>query len=166
MPETSRPDVATTAPASTTLYSERLWLPIGWWIAGIAVAALLAAEVHMGRPGLVSLLAYVVLLPIPIWLSFWLSRTRVEVVETGGVKELHVGRAHIPVNLISRAAAVPASAKSAAMGRQLDPSAFVQHRPWVKTMVLIVLDDPEDPTPYWLVSSRRPEALVKALSDD
>ncbi|MCJ0902647.1 DUF3093 domain-containing protein [Rhodococcus sp. ARC_M6] len=163
MPETSRPDVASTTPASTTLYSERLWLPIWWWAAGIAVAALLAAEVHMGRPGLVSYLAYVVLLPIPIWLSFWLSRTRIEVVETGGVKELHVGRAHVPVDLISRAAAVPASAKSAALGRQLDPAAFVQHRPWVKTMALIVLDDPEDPTPYWLVSTRRADDLVAAL---
>lgn len=117
----------------------------------------------MGRPGLVSYLAYVVLLPIPIWLSFWLSRTRIEVVETGGVKELHVGRAHVPVDLISRAAAVPASAKSAALGRQLDPAAFVQHRPWVKTMALIVLDDPEDPTPYWLVSTRRADDLVAAL---
>jgi len=138
-------------------------VPIWWWIAGLAVAGLLAAEVHMGRPGLLSYLAYVVLLPIPILAAFWLSRMRVEVVETAGVKELHVGRAHLPVELISRAAAVPASAKSAAMGRQLDPSAFVQHRPWVKTMVLIVLDDPEDPTPYWLVSTRRPADLLAAL---
>lgn len=117
----------------------------------------------MGRPGLLSLLAYVVLLPIPIWAGFWLSRMRVSVIETGGVKELHAGRAHLPADLISRAAVVPASAKSAAMGRQLDPSAFVLHRPWVKTMVLVVLDDPEDPTPYWLVSTRRPAELVSAL---
>lgn len=130
---------------------------------GVAVAALLATEVNMGRSGWVPLLAYVVLIPIPIWISFWLSRTRIEVTETNGVKELHVGRAHIPGDLISRAAAVPASAKSSAMGRQLDPAAFVQHRPWVKTMALIVLDDPEDPTPYWLVSTRRPAELVAAL---
>ena len=30
-------------------------------------------------------------------------------------------------------------------------------------MVLVVLDDPEDPTPYWLVSSRRPEKVLAAL---
>ena len=28
---------------------------------------------------------------------------------------------------------------------------------------LVVLDDPEDPTPYWLVSSRRPEKVLAAL---
>ncbi|MGW9267500.1 DUF3093 family protein, partial [Gordonia terrae] len=37
------------------------------------------------------------------------------------------------------------------------------HRSWVKTMVLIVLDDPDDPTPYWLVSTRRPAELLAAL---
>ena len=31
-------------------------------------------------------------------------------------------------------------------------------------MVLIVLDDPDAPTPYWLVSSTRPEELVAALA--
>ena len=30
-------------------------------------------------------------------------------------------------------------------------------------MALIVLDDPEDPTPYWLVSSRQPETLAASL---
>lgn len=54
---------------------------------------------------------------------------------------------------IARAASIPATAKSAALGRQLDPAAYLMHRAWVKTMVLIVLDDPDDPTPYWLVST-------------
>jgi hypothetical protein len=30
-------------------------------------------------------------------------------------------------------------------------------------MVLVVLDDPEDPTPYWLVSCRRPDRVLAAL---
>jgi hypothetical protein len=30
-------------------------------------------------------------------------------------------------------------------------------------MVRLRLDDPEDPTPYWLFSVRRPEALVRHL---
>jgi hypothetical protein len=30
-------------------------------------------------------------------------------------------------------------------------------------MVLVVLDDPDDPTPYWLVSSRHPERVLSAL---
>ena len=60
-------------------------------------------------------------------------------------------------------AAVPRSAKSAALGRQLDPAAFVLHRNWVGPMVLLVLDDPDDPTPYWLASSRHPDRVLSAL---
>ena len=37
------------------------------------------------------------------------------------------------------------------------------HHAWIKTMVLLVLDDPDDPTPYWLVSTRHPEKVLAAL---
>jgi hypothetical protein len=30
-------------------------------------------------------------------------------------------------------------------------------------MALVVLDDPDDPTPYWLVSARHPDRLLAAL---
>ena len=36
-------------------------------------------------------------------------------------------------------------------------------RPYVKTAVRVELTDPADPTPYWLLSSRHPQALASAL---
>ena len=65
--------------------------------------------------------------------------------------------------MIARSAEMPRSAKSAALGRQLDPAAYVLHRGWVGPMVLLVLDDADDPTPYWLVSCRHPERVLSAL---
>ncbi|OZC89432.1 hypothetical protein CH282_05645 [Rhodococcus sp. 06-418-1B] len=147
------------------VHSEKLWVPLWWWPVAVAVGVLLAAEVHMGAPGLRAWLPYVLVLPFPIWALIWLSRMRVEVErDAAGDGELRVGKAHLPLDAIARAAVVPATAKSAALGRQLDPLAFVQHRTWVKQMVLVVLDDPDDPTPYWLVSTSRPDALVSALT--
>jgi hypothetical protein len=98
----------------------------------------------------------------------WLSKTEVRVISGGtdraaGETELWVGAAHLPVSVISRSAEVPRSAKSAALGRQLDPAAYVMHRAWVGPMLLVVLDDPDDPTPYWLVSSRHPDRVLSAL---
>jgi len=142
-------------------YTERLWVPWCWWPLGALVAGLLAAEVHMGYPGVRAWLPYLVLIPLSIWVVARIGSLRV-VVSRG---ECRVGDAHIPVSLIARSAEVPASAKRAALGRQLDPAAFVQHRPWVPTMVLLVLDDPEDPTPYWLVSTRHPQRVLAALAD-
>lgn len=77
--------------------------------------------------------------------------------------KLWVGPAHLPVAVIARSAEIPATAKSAALGRQLDPAAYVLHRAWVGPMVLVVLDDPNDPTPYWLVSCRHPERVLSSL---
>jgi hypothetical protein len=39
-------------------------------------------------------------------------------------------------------------------------------RGWIPGVVRVELRDPEDPTPYWIVSSRRPQELAKALSSD
>ena len=46
------------------------------------------------------------------------------------------------------------------VGREGDPAAFVSIRPWIGPGVQLWLDDPQDPTPYWVVSSRQPQAVV------
>ncbi|GAB2634871.1 DUF3093 domain-containing protein [Nocardia goodfellowii] len=150
---------------TTRIYSERLWVPLWWWPVALGIAGLLAAEIHMGAPGLRAWLPYALMLPVPVWVLLWLSRHRVEVTVASGssTPELRADRAHLPVNFVARAAIVPKTAKSAALGRQLDPAAYVQHRAWIGAMVLLVLDDPDDPTPYWLVSTRRPEKVLAAL---
>ena len=131
------------------------------------LAGIIAYEVNLGIRSLPNWLPYAVLLPIAAATLVWLGRIDVRVVSTSGSEgaetELWVGPAHLPVSVITRSAEVPRSAKSAALGRQLDPAAYVVHRPWVSPMVLIVFDDPEDPTPYWLVSCRRPERVLAAL---
>jgi len=107
---------------------------------------------------------YPILFAIVAGVLLWFSRIRVEVT-TGpdGAPELRAGSAHLPVSVIAKSAAIPASAKSAALGRQLDPAAFVVHRAWIGPLVLVVLDDADDPTPYWLVSSRHPDRVLAAL---
>lgn len=80
-----------------------------------------------------------------------------------GTRWLVTGQANLPHTVVSRSLAVPATAKRNAMGRQLDPAAFVVSHGWVPEMVMLVLDDPEDPTPYWLVASKHPEQLLAAF---
>jgi len=142
------------------VYDERLQVPLWWWLVAAIVIGLLGYEIQLAlHDTALSPIAYVVLVPLAAWLLWSMGRTRVRVADG----ELWAGNAHLPINLIDRAAVIPASAKSAALGRQLDPAAFLAHKFWVKTMVLLVLDDPDDPTPYWLVSTRRPAELIAAL---
>jgi Protein of unknown function (DUF3093) len=153
----------TRATSQSVRYRERLWVPWWWWPPGLGLAALIALEVNQGVPGLPAWLPYAVLLPVAAVVLVWLGRTEVWVVGSSGPTELRVNTAHLPVDVVSRSAEVPRSAKSAALGRQLDPAAYVVHRAWVGPMVLLVLDDPDDPTPYWLVSCRHPDRVLAAL---
>ena len=158
----------TRATAQTVRYRERLWVPLWWWLPGLGVAALIALEVTQGVQALPDWLPYAVLLPVAAVVLLGLGRTELRVVvDNGGPPELWVGSpgrgAHLPASVIARSAEVPRSAKSAALGRQLDPAAYVVHKAWVGPMVLLVLDDPDDPTPYWLISTKHPDKVLADL---
>ena len=127
------------------------------------MSAVLAFEVNMGIRNLPDWLPYAVLAVVAVGVLLWLCRIEIRVVDDGAEVELWAGEAHLPASVITRSAAIPRSAKSAALGRQLDPAAHVLHRNWVGPMALVVLDDPDDPTPYWLVSCRNPERVLAAL---
>ncbi|TFV55658.1 DUF3093 domain-containing protein [Mycobacterium sp. PS03-16] len=154
----------TRATTQTVRYRERLSVPWWWWLPGLGLAALIAYEVNMGIEGLPDWAPFAVLLPVAAVTLVWFGRAEVRVVgDAGAEPELWVGAAHLPVGVVSRSAEVPKSAKSAALGRQLDPAAYVVHKAWVGPMVLLVLDDPDDPTPYWLISTRHPDRVLSAL---
>ena len=50
-------------------------------------------------------------------------------------------------------------------GVDADARAYLLLRPFLKRAVRVEITDPADPAPYWLVSTRHGEALVRALSD-
>ncbi len=147
--------------AQTLRYDERLWVPLWWWGAAAVVTVVLGYEIRLGAHRAAwSWWAFPVVALVFAALLVSMGRHRVRV---GADGELLVGGARLPRSVVGRGASVPASAKSAAMGRQLDPAAFLVHRSWVASMVLLVLDDPDDPTPYWLVSTRHPDKVLAAM---
>lgn len=150
--------------ATRVVYRERQWVPWSWWIFGALIVALLTGQLAHNRSEIWLWAPGIVLTGTAIWVLLSLSGTVISVEQDEeGVRWLHAGDAVLPDDAISRTLAVPASAKRNAMGRQLDPAAFVVSHGWVPEMAMFVLDDPEDPTPYWLIGSRDPEALIAAL---
>lgn len=144
-------------------YAERLALP--WWLAllTLAGAAVLAAEIHMGAPGVRSWLPYAVVLPLAAVGVWWLGRIRIAVEPGPDGPELRVDDARLPVRFIADVVPLDTSGKRELLGPLAHPLAFVVQRPWVGGVVQVVLDDPADPTPYWVVSTRFPERLAAAL---
>lgn len=152
------------AGAPRVLYSERQWVPWYWWAAGLGLVLLLSAQFALNRNQWWFIIPFVVVGALTAWFLVWLSRTVVRVeLDPDGTRWLSVEGANLPSSVVSRSMVVPASARQNALGRQLDPAAYLVSHPWVQEHVLLVLDDPQDPTPYWMVSSRDPEALLEAF---
>jgi hypothetical protein len=152
------------ATSQSVRYRERLTVPWWWWPPAFGLAALVALEVNVAARDLPRYISFAVLFAIAAGVLIWFGRVEIRVLGgPDGPPVFWAGPAHLPADVISRSAQIPVTAKSAALGRQLDPAAYVLHRPWVGPMVLVVLDDADDPTPYWLVSSRHPERVLTAL---
>jgi hypothetical protein len=76
---------------------------------------------------------------------------------------LVAGRARIPLGLVGPVSAYRDDEATEQRGPKLDARAWLLIRGWVSPVVRIEVEDPDDPTPYWIVSSRTPEALVQAI---
>jgi hypothetical protein len=77
--------------------------------------------------------------------------------------ELRAGRARLPLDAVGEVTGYRGTAATAQRGVELDARAWLLLRGWVDPVVRIVLTDDDDPTPYWLVSTRHPERLAAAL---
>jgi hypothetical protein len=141
-------------------HSERLTVPWWLWLAAFGVAGLLAAEVYLGARGAPLWLPYAVLLPataVGLWRA---GRIRVAVQDG----ELRVDDARLPVRHVAGVSVLDPTDRRLLLGPHARPYAFVVQRPWIRGAVRVDLDDPADPTPYWLVSTRHPERLAAALT--
>ena len=77
---------------------------------------------------------------------------------------LRVGKAWIDRKFIGTALPLNREEMRRARGIELNPSAYVELRGWISTGVKIEINDPEDPTPYWLISSKQYKELTSAIN--
>ena len=77
---------------------------------------------------------------------------------------LSVGAAQIPVDFVGTTEGFTGAAATAERGLRLDARAWLCFRGWIDPVLKINLTDPDDPTPYWLVSTRKPADLAAAIA--
>jgi hypothetical protein len=66
---------------------------------------------------------------------------------------------------LAEAVVIPKNEIFSALGPNLDARAWLAIQASVKGLVKVEIADPEDPTPYWLISTRNPEKLARMLND-
>jgi hypothetical protein len=77
--------------------------------------------------------------------------------------ELRINNAHIELKYLGACTTLDIDQMRNTRGRDADPSAFLAIRFWSSRGVLVKVRDPRDATPYWLISSKRGDELVKAI---
>ena len=65
---------------------------------------------------------------------------------------------------ISQSGALLGTEAKDAMRAGWDPADHHVISPWTTSLVRVAVVDESDPTPAWVISTRRPEALVAAIS--
>jgi hypothetical protein len=145
----------TTPPA----YSERLGVPWWSWLPALVAGAVLAAEISMGAGGVPGWVPFAAVLPLTAAVMLWIGRLRIAVTPA----EFLVDDARLPVSVIADVVALDSDGKREALGVGAHPLAFVVQRPWIGGAVQVLLDDPADPTPFWVISTRHPVELATAL---
>ena len=77
---------------------------------------------------------------------------------------LHVSKVSIPANLIRGAKVIEPKEVFAERGTRLDARAYTRFQIGVSSLIRIEIADAKDPTPYWLISTRKAEELAVALN--
>jgi hypothetical protein len=140
-------------------FRERL-LP-RWWVVAIINALVAMVAVAYGAAfgtglGVAIFIGAALLVCVLLYIS-------APVISVTG-QELVAGRARLPRTSIVSARALNGDEARTARGPQADARTYVLLRAWRSSKaVLVQIQDPADPHPAWLLTSRDPEALVSAL---
>lgn len=78
--------------------------------------------------------------------------------------ELKIKKAHIAKRYLGEVKLIDYKEFAHLRTRGADPAAFLATTFWISRGVSIALTDPRDPTPYWLISTRRGAELKAALT--
>jgi len=141
------------------LYRERLWATPWLFISTLLVIPaimLVFAPINFAIGVALAIVVYVA------WAIFLVATApTIRVTED----ELIAGNARIPLTLVGEPVAFHGEDASLERGRRLDARAWLLIRGWIKPVVKVPVLDADDPAPYWLLSTRNPDQLVRVLGE-
>lgn len=144
-------------PARPATYSERLW-PTPWLYAALLLIVPAVTLVVTPMNQAIALPLAIVLYAL---VAGWFTLVSPKITLENGV--LTAGRASIPAELLGAAETLDADELRSAIGPGLDARAHLLVRGYIHLGVRVEVTDPEDPTPYWVITTRRPRTLVAAI---
>ncbi len=146
---------------SVVVYHERLRVPLRWWVQGTLLIATLWLAMVVAIPGWLPWAITGLTLGL-MWLGFTSYAAKVVLTQD----QLLVGSAHINREYLGSAVALNAEQTSQLAGVDADARAYLVVRPYLSESVRVEIDDPQDPAPYWLITTRHAARLAEAIQPD
>ena len=141
-----------------TIYRERLW-PSPWVFVATALVIPAALLVFLPINQTAGIITAIVLYAGCVAILIVTSPV-VEVTTS----QFSAGHAHLPIEFAGTTTPFRLEEATLERGQRLDARAWLLLRGWISPVVKVEVDDPRDPTPYWIVSTRRPERIVQAIA--
>ena len=92
----------------------------------------------------------------------WIYRALCSRITIDG-SELRIDRAHIPLKFLGTVELLDSQKMRHLRTQGADPAAYLAIRFWLSSGIKVAITDPRDPTPYWLITTRKAEKLAQAL---
>ena len=145
------------------IFQESMRWPITVWIIYLALCATISFSIWAALGNLAAAIATFLQISM---ISFWSVRNTLVIAIQGTANKviLHVDRAQLPLQYIKDVTVLDSPQMSLLRTRDAKPSAYLALRFWVKTGIKIDVMDPLDPTPYWLISTKKGEKLKEVLT--
>jgi hypothetical protein len=141
------------------VFQERLWPSLGQWVfAFIMTASLGIAYGRAFGADLGTLVGIAATLVVAIGLI--VNTPLIQIDELN----FRVGRARLPLQYVGEIQKLDAEQSRRARSTDANSSAHFQLRGGIKNTVIVEVTDPQDPHPYWQVSTRNPDELIIALN--
>ncbi len=144
----------------TPVYQERLWPSLGMWVFAFIMTSSLGiayAQAYGKELGFIVAIATTFAVAIGLVVNTPLIQ----------VDELNfrAGRARLPLKYVGKIKTLDAQQSRRARSTDANSNAHFQLRGGIKHSVIIEVTDPQDPHPYWQVSTRNPDVLIAALTN-
>lgn len=140
------------------IFKEVLRPPI-WVLAFIYFLLLsLVIAIWAAFGGLATLYSFIAVTIALIFLAFKMRST----ISING-QELRIDRAHIEIKYLGKVTLLDAPEMRLLRTRDADPAAYLAIKFWTPIGLKVEVNDPRDPTPYWLITSKRGEEIAALL---
>jgi len=142
------------------VFQERLWPSVGMWIfAFLMTTSLGIAYSQAYGKELGFMVAIATTLAVGIGLI--VNTPLIQVDELN----FRVGRARLPLQFVGKIQVLDDAQSRRARSTDANSNAHFQLRGGIKSSVIVEVSDPQDPHPYWQVSTRKPDLLIAALTN-